>query len=357
MACHCIVAFRRPVSTCSCVVVGKVGNGPSFLCANSGTARRMRLPRPADGVTASQLLGFYALVSLTIAIFVFINAAQPTLLLAIRSRSSISTAEHPDAGENSGDLGDISGTILVAAEVTALGVGMLSGMVSDGIGRRLVFGGGLVVCALATAACPSSTTFAHVLACRIAFSVGTGSTATMITALLADYVHVQDKGRGAGLVGAAAGFGAVFGALVLMRVPEFALQASAGTLSEAAAVAYGYYTSSLLALGGSVATLCVLTDAPVVAAAGDSGASERPLPDVELRPCTGVEAESGTRARDTSVSVGGAGETRSLPLSSALVAARCEVGWREGLAVVRNDRQLLFALLASLVGMPPPDAH
>ena len=127
-----------------------------------------------------------------------------------------------------------------------------------------------------------------------------------------------------------------------------ALQASAGTLSEAAAVAYGYYTSSLLALGGSVATLCVLTDAPVVAAAGDSGASVRPQPDVELRPCTGVEAESGTRARDTSVSVGGAGETRSLPLSSALVAARCEVGWREGLAVVRNDRQLLFALLALL---------
>ncbi|MGB1601582.1 MAG: hypothetical protein ACPIOQ_53115, partial [Promethearchaeia archaeon] len=68
----------------------------------------MRLPRPADGVTASQLLGFYALVSLTIAIFVFVNAAQPTLLLAIRSRSSISTTEHPDPGENSGDLGDIS---------------------------------------------------------------------------------------------------------------------------------------------------------------------------------------------------------------------------------------------------------
>ena len=321
--------------------------------------RNMRLPRPADGVTASQLLGFYALVSLTIAIFVFINAAQPTLLMAIRSRSSISTAEHPEPGENSGDLGDISGTILVAAEITALGVGMLSGMVSDGIGRRLVFGGGLVVCALATAACPSSTTFAHVLACRIAFSVGTGSTATMITALLADYVHVQDKGRGAGLVGAAAGFGAVFGALVLMRVPEFALQASAGTLSEAAAVAYGYYTSSLLALGGCVAALRVLAD---VAAAGDSGASVRPQPDVELRPCTGVEVESGARTpadpfSDTSVRVGGAGETRTLPLSSALVAARCGVGWREGLAVVRNDRELLFALLASFVGMFPRDAH
>ena len=37
------------------------------------------------------------------------------------------------------------------------------------------------------------------------FAVGSGSIASMITAVLADFVNEEDKGRGAGLVGAFAG--------------------------------------------------------------------------------------------------------------------------------------------------------
>ena len=97
--------------------------------------------------------------------------------------------------------------------------GFLGGIASDGIGRRIIYSVGLAVCALAVAASPSSTTYTQLLLWRCLFSVGGGCAVTMMTPILADYCHEEDKGRGAGLLGAAAGTGAVFSALVLLRVP------------------------------------------------------------------------------------------------------------------------------------------
>jgi MFS family permease len=227
--------------------------------------------RPRAGVTRLQLAGFYALVSLTISVFVFVNAAQPALLRQVLALSRPSAGEdqlapvqhsEPPRGIGSnqttgprraaltGELGDASGTILVMAEITALIIGLASGVISDGIGRRVVYSSGLAICAIAVASSPSASTFQQVLGLRCMFSVGTGCTATMITAVLADFVHPEDNGRGAGMVGMAAGVGAVFGALVLMRVASVAQWMSAGRLSPFAAVAAGYHVAAAWSLVG-----------------------------------------------------------------------------------------------------------
>ena len=108
---------------------------------------------------------------------------------------------------------------------------------------------GLAVCSLATASSPSSTSYMQILMWRCLFSVGGGCAATMMTPILADYCHEEDKGRGAGLLGAAAGTGAVVSALVLLRVPDIARQWSGDTLPPDKAVACGYYTAATLAAG------------------------------------------------------------------------------------------------------------
>lgn len=53
------------------------------------------------------------------------------------------------------------------------------------------------------------------------FALGASACAAMLTAVLGDYVYVNDRGTGSGLLGLAAGGGAVLGALVLLQVPNW----------------------------------------------------------------------------------------------------------------------------------------
>ena len=52
------------------------------------------------------------------------------------------------------------------------GAGVVAGVASDGIGRRIIYSAGLAVCALAVAGSPTSTTFTQLLLWRCLFSVG-----------------------------------------------------------------------------------------------------------------------------------------------------------------------------------------
>ena len=214
--------------------------------------------------------------SVTIAVFVFVNASQPVLLQRVAGTGADAAGSGGGAGQNAtetrgarhrsgatdaaenGHAGELSGTILVVGELTSLLVGAVSGVASDGIGRRMVYSIGLCVCALGCVACVASRTFVQLLLARCLFSVGTGCTATMMTPVLAEFVHRDDKGRAAGLLGMASGLGAVCGGLVLMRVPRVAQQLSGGSLGEVAAVECGYYTTALLALGGGALAALVL---------------------------------------------------------------------------------------------------
>jgi len=267
-----------------------------------------------------------------------------------------------------GELGDASGNILVFAELTSLLVGKCSlgkldmqrvcanlrpfilasgvaaGVASDGIGRRLVYATGLAVCALATASSPSSTTYTQILMWRCLFSVGGGCAATMMTPILADYCHEEDRGRGAGLLGAAAGTGAVVSALVLLRVPDVARQLSGGTLPPDKAVACGYYSAATVAAAGSaLAAFALIPDHRCASRGRGEGETEG----------MGGEGEGdGGRGAACQLPVGG-GRGRGHGQEGErwrLAVEHCREGVRECREVALRDRAVVLGLLASFAG-------
>lgn len=97
-----------------------------------------------DGVPFSSLLAFLFASFLTIASFVFINTSQSFLLL-----------EH--LGLEPSQLAAVQGNLSAADEVVAVVMGVLWGVLSDRIGRRVVFVAGFLLMGAAFLLYPQST--------------------------------------------------------------------------------------------------------------------------------------------------------------------------------------------------------
>lgn len=68
---------------------------------------------------------------------------------------------------------------------------------------------------------PVAPSLTSLILIRCFFSLGAAALSSLLTAVLADYVAVEDKGKAAGYTGLAAGLGAVYSAVGLLQLPAF----------------------------------------------------------------------------------------------------------------------------------------
>lgn len=67
--------------------------------------------------------------------------------------------------------------------------------------------------------------FGVLVAFRLIFAVGGGAAASMLTAVLGDFVIPKDLGKASGVMGLMSGLGALFGVFVQFRISEWLISA------------------------------------------------------------------------------------------------------------------------------------
>ena len=146
-------------------------------------------------------------VFLTISIFVFLNSTQGFVLKDILKI-------------NTGELGDVSGTLVFYDELTSFFVVAIWGILSDFVGKYLVFGFGFIILSLALGMFTfANNVYPELLLLRLLYSIGGAASSAMLTGILADIAFEQDKSKFAGLVGLSSGLGALLGVFVFLPLP------------------------------------------------------------------------------------------------------------------------------------------
>ena len=212
-----------------------------------------------DGVKPSWLFAFLLSSFLTIASFVFINSTQAYILTDLLDipRSK---------------LGVIQGNLSSVDEVISMVMVIVWGVLSDRIGRRVVFSGGFLLMALATFLYPFASSvygtadtptasnvsfFNSLLFYRLIFACGGAATSDMLTVVLGDYAAEGKRSKLAGLLGVSTGLGACFGALFLNRLPTFFTRSQNSTqsyfISSSTGTIYAsFWISAFLLIGGAL---------------------------------------------------------------------------------------------------------
>ena len=167
-----------------------------------------------DGTSRLNFICYLAASLLTISFFVFLNGAQSYVLSSILNV--------PD-----GELGDVNGSLVFYDELLSIILLGTWGVLSDRLGRQIVFVSGFLVMGAAITAYPFATrVYPDLLLFRLIFGTGAAACSSMITAVLADYVGERHKGKVSGAVGLCSGLGAVIGAFVFIALPDHFLGAS-----------------------------------------------------------------------------------------------------------------------------------
>ncbi|KAI9330294.1 major facilitator superfamily domain-containing protein [Obelidium mucronatum] len=143
---------------------------------------------------------------LGICLFVFINATQALVLTQI-------------VGIPSEELGDRAGTLAFTDQIASMFAVLVFGVLSDRVGRRLVYSFGFLAMGAALCAYPHLKSYEAMLGARLLFAFGGGAASSMVTAVLADYAEDRIRGRMAGLVGLCSGCGALVALFVFMPLP------------------------------------------------------------------------------------------------------------------------------------------
>eukprot|EP01112_Ceratiomyxa_fruticulosa_P019204 TRINITY_DN6251_c0_g1_i3.p1 TRINITY_DN6251_c0_g1~~TRINITY_DN6251_c0_g1_i3.p1 ORF type:complete len:550 (-),score=92.77 TRINITY_DN6251_c0_g1_i3:189-1838(-) len=199
--------------------------------------RFLKLHRMNLGISYKNMFSCYLGSMLSVCFFVFMNAAQPFVL-----ENFLHT---PDD-----DQGTVSGDLAFYSELMILVTSHLWGTASDKIGRRIVYVSGMVFISAGFTLYPLASSFWMLLLFRLVFAVGASACAAMLSAVLGDYVFMDDRGRASGLLGLSAGFGAVMGALFFLQLPGW-LHDENKNLSLEDAGRITYFTVAAVALSGA----------------------------------------------------------------------------------------------------------
>eukprot|EP01133_Synstelium_polycarpum_P001515 gene1515-1768_t len=168
----------------------------------------IRLHKLNHGVNYKNIIASYIASFLSICFFVFINVAQPLILT--------NSLNIPDDQQ-----GNVSGDLTFYNEIVILLTSHAWGLLSDKFGRRIVYVAGMVIMAVGLGTYPFANHLYVLMMFRVVFAIGAAACSTMLSAVLADYVLFEDRGKASGLLGFAAGGGAVLGSLVLLKIPQF----------------------------------------------------------------------------------------------------------------------------------------
>lgn len=217
--------------------------------SNSDTMSDTNLELDVDGVhfgfihlkphvTTFNFVAYLVCVFFSIMFVVFINQIQTFVLTFVLKKTS--------------DLGNLLGTFTLWDEVVSIIFVCVWGIVSDRIGRRIVFslgfailGVSLILYTVPTRALP------ELLVMRLVFAVGASACTSMLAAGLADIVG-RKNGMTSGITGMFSGLGAVGSVFGLMALPTWL---DKYTNDQALSIKYTLYIVGSIALTWSITNL------------------------------------------------------------------------------------------------------
>jgi MFS family permease len=186
--------------------------------------------------------------------------------------------------------GQVSGIIQACAEVVMIATVSLAGVLSDRLGRPIVYASGFVLAALGVALYTHATSLPTLILYRVIFTVGAAAITAMLVTVLTDYVVDDDRGRANGYQGFIAGAGAIFTFFFLTALPSILRKNLQVTPGEAGHLAY-YIIAVFGLLAGGIAWARLARYLPPQAARDD-------------RPLSALAAEAiGAARRDPGIAL------------------------------------------------------
>ncbi|KAF9109243.1 hypothetical protein BGX27_007833 [Mortierella sp. AM989] len=143
----------------------------------------------------------------TICLVVYLSIVQPFVLTVILKVS--------------GNTGNLTGSLALYDEIIALPATIIWGVLSDRVGRRLVYSAGFLCLGVSLILYPYvKNVYPQMLLCRLLFSLGSSACTCMMTGTLGDIAGFQhERGRVSAIVGMFTGFGALVAGMVLIKLP------------------------------------------------------------------------------------------------------------------------------------------
>ncbi len=146
------------------------------------------------GVTRANGLALYFGAFMTMGLLVFVAVATP-FVMNIYLNIPLS------------EQGRVAGDLAVWNEITLLLVFPLFGIMADRMGRRQLYGFGLVVMALAYYLYPTATGITELTVYRVIYAVGIGAATAMLGTIVADYPQEKSRGKLVATIGVLNGIG------------------------------------------------------------------------------------------------------------------------------------------------------
>ncbi len=164
--------------------------------------------RMAPGIRKLNLGAFYYIAFVTICLASLINMLQPFMLSEF-------------LGLPSDAHGVPTGQLALAGELVLIALVGVFGIWSDRVGRRFIYGSGLLIIGIGFAITPFSRSIEMLLFTRCVYAIGAAGATAMLAIVVADYVVDEDRGKATGLMGFMNGLGAMVSALVLVKIPSW----------------------------------------------------------------------------------------------------------------------------------------
>ncbi len=162
----------------------------------------------SDGVKPSNLATHYYASLFGLGLMLFFGVIQPFVLTSI--------LKIPQDQQ-----GGITGKLGVLNELTLLILTPLFGILSDRIGRKIIYIFGFVMMGVACLLYTLIDSTGELFAFRISAAIGSAAISGMFATVIADYIIDRDRGKGTGLMGFFNGLGAMFAVIVLLGLPTY----------------------------------------------------------------------------------------------------------------------------------------
>lgn len=286
----------------------------------------------ADGVSVWNALSMQLGAFLIAVLVAFVNFVQPYLL-----------TEH--LGIPQDQQGQIVGDLGFYTEIVILLMSGLVGALSDQVGRRIIYVGGIAVLALSLFLYPLAGGYWELVLYRLIYAAGAAMAGAMMVAVLADYPAEKSRGMLAATVGMISIVGVLIMIATMSNLPQQFLTAGYGKLE---AGRYSFWIVAAIGVVGAVALAIGLKPPSGKTRTNRTGALET------LR--IGLEAARKNRRLGFAFASAFCGRADLVVVTTFFSLWAIVVGTESGLAVAESIQKagLVFGIvmLSSLISAP-----